>query len=53
MAELEEVRAALSHRCPDGNFEQVVREVFKLVLQRERKRKGLTDRPRASPENSR
>jgi hypothetical protein len=50
MAELEQVRAALSHQCPEGNFEQVVREAFKLVLERDRKRKGLTDRPRASPE---
>jgi hypothetical protein len=44
--ELEQVRIALSHQCPDGNFEQVVREAFKLVLERDRKRKGLTDRPR-------
>jgi hypothetical protein len=50
MAELEQVRAALSHQCPDGNFEQVVREAFKLVLERDRKRKALTDRPRAPPE---
>src|SRR5229473_2013128 len=47
MAELEQVRAALSHKCPDGDFEQVVREAFKLVLERDRKRKALTDRPRA------
>jgi 5-methylcytosine-specific restriction endonuclease McrA len=45
--ELEQVRVALSHKCPDGNFEQVVREAFKLVLERDRKRKALTDRPRA------
>jgi hypothetical protein len=38
MAELEQVRAALSHQYPDGNFEQVVREAFKLVLERDRKR---------------
>jgi hypothetical protein len=50
IAELEQVRAALSHKCPDGNFEQVVREAFKLVLERDRKRKALTDRPRAQPE---
>jgi hypothetical protein len=50
MAELEQVRAALSHQSPDGNFEQVVREPFKLVLERDRKRKALTDRPRLSPE---
>jgi hypothetical protein len=50
MAELEQVRAALSHQCPDGNFEQVVREAFKLVLERDRKHKALTERPRASPE---
>src|ERR1700686_3777419 len=37
--ELEQVRVALSHQCPDGNFEQ--------VLERDRKRKALTDRPRA------
>jgi hypothetical protein len=30
------VRAALSHKCPDGNFEQVVREAFELVLERDR-----------------
>ena len=47
MAELEQVRTALSHKCPDGDFEQVVREAFKLVLERDRKRKALTDRPRA------
>ena len=46
MAELEQVRAALSHKCPDGDFESVVREAFKLVLERDRKRKALTDRPR-------
>jgi hypothetical protein len=34
IAELEQVRAALSHQCPDGDFEQVVREAFKLVLER-------------------
>jgi 5-methylcytosine-specific restriction endonuclease McrA len=50
IAELEQVRAALSHKCPDGNFEQVVREAFKLVLERDRKRKALTDRPRAQSE---
>jgi 5-methylcytosine-specific restriction endonuclease McrA len=44
--ELAQVRVALSHQCPDGNFEQVVREAFKLVLERDRKRKALTDRPR-------
>src|ERR1700687_4859432 len=46
MAELEQVRAALSHEYPDGNFEEVVREAFKLVLARDRKRKAQTDRPR-------
>src|ERR1700682_1067562 len=50
MAELEQVRAALSHKCPGADFEQVVREAFKLVLERDRKRKALTDRPRAAPE---
>jgi 5-methylcytosine-specific restriction endonuclease McrA len=50
MAELEQVRAALSHKCPDGDFEQVVREAFKLVLERDQKRKALTDRPRAQSE---
>jgi 5-methylcytosine-specific restriction endonuclease McrA len=45
--ELEQVRVALSHQCPDGNFEKVVRETFKLVLERDRKRKGLTHQPRA------
>jgi hypothetical protein len=50
IAELEQVRAALSHQCPDGDFEQVVREAFKLVLERDRKRKALTDRPRAQSE---
>jgi hypothetical protein len=50
IAELEQVRAALSHECPDGDFEQVVREAFKLVLERDRKRKALTDRPRAQSE---
>jgi hypothetical protein len=51
--ELEQVRVALSHKCPDGNFEQVVREAFKLVLERDRKRKALTDRPRAPTDQSR
>src|SRR5437016_5236216 len=50
IAELEQVRAALSHKCPEGNFEDVVREAFKLVLERDRKRKALTDRPRPPPE---
>ena len=43
----EQVRATLSHQFPDGGFDQVVREVFKLVLERDRKRKALTERPRA------
>ncbi len=50
IAELEQVRAALSHQCPDGDFESLVREAFKLVLERDRKRKALTDRPRAQSE---
>jgi 5-methylcytosine-specific restriction endonuclease McrA len=52
IAELEQVRAALSHKYPDGDFEQIVREAFKLVLERDRKRKALTDRPRAQSEIS-
>src|SRR5260370_1607161 len=51
MVELEQVRAPLSHKCPDGDFEQVVREAFKLVLEGDRKRKALTDRPRAQSES--
>jgi hypothetical protein len=50
IAELEQVRVALSHKCPDGDFEQVVREAFKLVLEQDRKRKALTDRPRPQSE---
>ncbi|GAC1344239.1 MAG: hypothetical protein NVSMB23_18890 [Myxococcales bacterium] len=50
IAELEQVRAALSHKLPDGDFEQVVREAFRLVLERDRKRKALVDRPRPPPE---
>jgi hypothetical protein len=49
IAELEQVRAALSHTVPDGDFERIVREGFKLVLDRHRKRKGLTERPRKGP----
>jgi hypothetical protein len=52
MAELEQVRAALSHQCPDGNFEHVVREAFKLVLERDRKRKAQTDRPPRQQESA-
>src|SRR5229473_1319469 len=52
MAELAQVRAALSHKCPGGEFEQVVREAFKLVLERDRKRKALTDRPRAQSDTT-
>jgi hypothetical protein len=48
--ELEQVRVALSHQCPDGTFEQVVREAFKLVLERDRRRKSLTERPRPQSE---
>jgi hypothetical protein len=51
--ELEQVRVALSHQCPDGNFEQVVREAFKLVLERDRKRKAQTHRPRAPTDRPR
>jgi 5-methylcytosine-specific restriction endonuclease McrA len=51
--ELEQVRVALSHQCPDGNFEQVVREAFKLVLERDRKRKAQTGRPRAPTDRPR
>ena len=46
MAELEQVRAALSHSVPDGDFESVVRAGFKLLLEGDRKRKGLTEKPR-------
>jgi len=46
----EQVRAALSHQFPDRGFDQVVREVFKLVLERDCKRKALTER-RARPGN--
>jgi 5-methylcytosine-specific restriction endonuclease McrA len=49
IAELEQARAALSHAIPDGDFEQVVREGLKLILERHRKRKGLTERPRKQP----
>jgi hypothetical protein len=51
--ELEQVRVALSHKFPDGNFEQVVREAFKLVLERDRKRKALTDGPRVPTDEPR
>src|ERR1700686_2863698 len=37
---------AIADRLADGNFEQVVREAFKLVLERDRKRKALTGPPR-------
>jgi 5-methylcytosine-specific restriction endonuclease McrA len=47
MMELEQARAALSHQIPDGDFERVVREGFKLILERQRKRKALTERGRA------
>jgi len=49
MADLEQARAELSHKFPDGDFERVVREGFKLLLERNRKRKGLTERPREQP----
>ena len=49
IAELEQVRASLSHTVPDGDFERVVREGFRLILERHRKRKGLTERPRKQP----
>src|SRR5437762_8604025 len=52
IAELEQVRAALSHVVPDGDFERVVREGFKLILARDRRRKGLTRRPRPAPESA-
>jgi 5-methylcytosine-specific restriction endonuclease McrA len=47
MMELEQARAALSHQIPDGDFERVVREGFKLILERQRKRKALTERGHA------
>ena len=50
MAELEQARAALSHSIPDGDFERVVRAGFKLLLEQDRKRKGLTEKPR--PQNT-
>jgi hypothetical protein len=42
--ELAEVRLALSHAVPDGGFEAVVRECFRVVLKRDRDRR----RPRPS-----
>jgi hypothetical protein len=48
MAELGEVRSALSHKIPDGDFEKVVREGFRLLLDRHRKAKGLTEKPLAT-----
>ena len=38
LAELEEVKAALSHTVPSGRFEEVVRACFRLVLDRHRRR---------------
>ena len=38
--ELAEVKLALSHTVPDGRFEAVVRECFRLVLERDRSRRG-------------
>jgi hypothetical protein len=38
--ELDEVKLALSHSVPDGGFEAVVRRCFKLVLERDRARRG-------------
>ena len=46
VAELEQVRSALSHAIPDGDFERVVRAGFALVLERDRRRKGLVRSPR-------
>ena len=49
MDELEQVRAALSHSVPDGDFESVVGAGFTLLLKQDRKRKGLTEKPRPQP----
>jgi hypothetical protein len=38
LADLEEVKAALSHTVPSGRFEDVVRECFRVVLARHRRR---------------
>ena len=52
MAELEQARAVLSHKFPGSEFEQVVREGFRLVLEEQRKRKGMTERPRSPSRES-
>jgi 5-methylcytosine-specific restriction endonuclease McrA len=40
VAELEEVRAVLSHQHPEGRFEDIVRECFKAFLERRARRRG-------------
>lgn len=52
LAQLEEARAALSHSIPDGSFERVVLEGFKLILERHQKRRGLTAKPRVAAKPS-
>ena len=42
LAELEEVKAALSHTVPSGRFEEVVRACFRVVLAPHRRRCGRT-----------
>jgi hypothetical protein len=42
--ELAEVKLSLSHTVPDGRFEDVVRQCFRLVLERDRARRGPAPR---------
>jgi hypothetical protein len=49
MEELEEVRAALSHKYPRGELELVVRESFRLVLERYRSKRGMGKRAIQKP----
>ena len=41
LAELEEVKGALSHKVPSGRLEAVLRECFRVVLERHRKKTGM------------
>src|SRR5690349_11357330 len=46
--DLEQARAALSHTLPGADLATVLHEGLRLILQAQRKRKGLVDSPRAS-----
>ena len=53
VAEFDEVKAALSHKFPNGNFEAVMRECFRITLEVVKRRRGASASSRTVRASSR